>query len=248
MVSAGGWDVGLRALARRVAAIAAAAPAGAMPVLTQASGDGVQRPGDTLPEAKRRTAATPRRDDVAEEHVESWRLVTQSQQGDGNAFGLLYDRYAEAVYRYIYYRVGDRTLAEDFTSETFLRALRSIGHLSYQGRDVGAWFTTIARNIVFDHSKSARNRLEVVTGDPIETGEEVPSTESAVLANLTSQRLVAAVNRLSAEQRECIVLRFMQGLSVNETAEVMGKNAGAIKALQHRAVRKLAEYVTGNSQ
>ncbi|MBE7187743.1 MAG: sigma-70 family RNA polymerase sigma factor [Jatrophihabitans endophyticus] len=166
-----------------------------------------------------------------------------AQEGDGDAFGLLYDRYVDSVFRFIYYRVNDRALAEDFTSETFVRALRRISTISYQGRDIGAWFVTIARNIVLDHMKSARHRLEVTTADTIEGPETAESTENAVLSTLDSQRLMAAVAELGDEQRECVMLRFMQGLSVSETAAVMGKNDGAIKALQHRAVRKLASIV-----
>jgi len=180
---------------------------------------------------------------IDDEHVETWRLVTLAQAGDGEAFGQLYDRYVDSIYRFIYYRVNDRALAEDFTSETFLRALRRITTISYQGRDIGAWFVTIARNIVLDHVKSARNRLEMTTGDTIESREVTPSTESAVLDSLTSEHLLAAVKRLGDEQRECVMLRFIQGFSVAETAAVMGKNEGAIKALQHRAVKKLAELV-----
>ena len=77
--------------------------------------------------------------------------------------------------------MNDRGLAEDFTSETFLRALRRIGSITYQGRDIGAWFVTIARNIIFDHSKSARNRLEVTTGEFFESAESAPSPETEVL-------------------------------------------------------------------
>ena len=180
---------------------------------------------------------------VADDHADTWRLVELAQGGDGEAFGLLYDRYVDMVFRFIYFRVNDRALAEDFTSETFLRALRRIGSITYQGRDIGAWFVTIARNIVFDHSKSARNRLESTTGETIETKEHVPSTENAVLDTLQSEHLMSAVARLGDEQRECVMLRFVHGLSVNETAAIMGKNDGAIKALQHRAVRKLADLV-----
>jgi RNA polymerase sigma-70 factor (ECF subfamily) len=180
---------------------------------------------------------------VSEEHVETWRLVTAAQGGDGEAFGQLYDRYADTVFRFIYFRVNDRALAEDFTSETFLRALRRISTISYQGRDIGAWFVTIARNIILDHIKSARNRLEITTADTVEGDQREPSPEAAVLDLLTSERLMAAVSRLGDEQRECVMLRFIQGFSVSETAAVMGKNDGAIKALQHRAVRKLAELV-----
>jgi RNA polymerase sigma-70 factor (ECF subfamily) len=182
-------------------------------------------------------------DGVDETHVETWRLVRLSQEGDGEAFGLLYDRYVDIVYRFVYFRINDRALAEDFTSETFLRALRRIGTISYQGRDIGAWFITIARNIVLDHLKSARHRLELTTADTLEGKEQAESTESAVLNLLQSERLMQAVNQLGDEQRECVMLRFVQGLSVSETAGVMGKNDGAIKALQHRAVRKLADLV-----
>lgn len=183
--------------------------------------------------------------EVAEEHTEIWRLVSLAQGGDGEAFGQLYDRYVDTVFRFIYFRVNDRTLAEDFTSETFLRALRRISTISYQGRDIGAWFVTIARNIVLDHVKSARARLEITTADTLEGKERAPSPELAVIEALTSDTLMAAVAQLGDEQRECVMLRFVQGLSVSETASVMGKNDGAIKALQHRAVRKLADLLSG---
>ncbi|HEX2902985.1 MAG TPA: sigma-70 family RNA polymerase sigma factor [Jatrophihabitans sp.] len=180
---------------------------------------------------------------VEADHAETWALVRAVQDGDAQAFGQLYDRYVNQVFRFIYYRVNDRQLAEDFTSETFLRALRRITTINYQGRDIGAWFMTIARNIVFDHTKSARFRLEINTSDSIEPDEHGDSPEAAVLAHLTNTRLMEAVNQLNDEQKECIVLRFLQGLSVAETAAVMGKNDGAIKALQHRAIKRLAGMV-----
>lgn len=184
--------------------------------------------------------------EVDETHAETWHFVRLAQDGDGEAFGQLYDRYVDMVFRFIYFRVNDRALAEDFTSETFLRALRRISTISYQGRDIGAWFITIARNIVLDHLKSARHRLELTTADTLEGKEHVASTEDAVLDVLQSERLMQAVRLLGDEQRECVMLRFIHGLSVSETAHVMGKNDGAIKALQHRAVRKLADLVGGD--
>jgi RNA polymerase sigma-70 factor (ECF subfamily) len=198
------------------------------------------------PHPTRDPRPTPAADhDLAADHEQTWQLVRRAQDGDGDAFGELYDRYVDTVYRFIYFRVNDRALAEDFTSETFLRALRRIGSVNYQGRDIGAWFMTIARNIVFDHTKSARHRLEVTTDETPERDDHRPGPEDVVLQQLTSERLMQAVAQLGDEQRECVVLRFVQGFSVSETAEVMGKNAGAIKALQHRAIRKLAELVGG---
>ncbi|TQM82346.1 RNA polymerase sigma-70 factor (ECF subfamily) [Saccharothrix saharensis] len=174
---------------------------------------------------------------------EPWNLVRAAQGGDTDAFGALYDRYVDVVYRYVLFRVGDRTLAEDVTSETFLRALRSIGSISYQGRDVGAWFVTIARNIVFDHVKSSRYRLEVTTAELADNREVTDGPEQEVLTDATNAELLRCVAQLGDDQRECITLRFIQGLSVAETAARMGRNEGAIKALQHRAVRRLAQLL-----
>jgi RNA polymerase sigma-70 factor (ECF subfamily) len=172
-------------------------------------------------------------------------LVQRAQGGDAEAFGELYDRYVDLVYRYIYYRVGTTQLAEDLTSETFLRALRRISSFTWQGRDVGAWFVTIARNLIADHYKSGRYRLELTTDDVSESGAALVADgpESSVLEAMQNKVLLEAVKQLNAEQQECIVLRFLQGLSVAETAQAMGKNDGAIKALQYRAIRTLGRLL-----
>lgn len=204
---------------------------------------GTGRPGPTPKSQRAAPQPPPAPEPIGEEHSDTWRLVELAQDGDGEAFGQLYDRYVDMVYRFVYFRVNDRGLAEDFTSETFLRALRRITTISYQGRDIGAWFITIARNIVFDHTKSARHRMEVTTADAPDGDDRAPGPESEVLTSMDNERLMKAVRSLGDEQRECIMLRFIQGLSVSETAAVMGKNEGAVKALQHRAVRKLAEMI-----
>ncbi len=173
----------------------------------------------------------------------AWELVHAAQDGDHDAFGRLYDRYVDVVFRYVLFRVSDRSLAEDLTSETFLRALRRISTVSYQGRDVGAWFVTIARNLVLDHVKSSRYRLEVATSEIVESHSIDRGPEHQVLADATSAELLRCVEQLGADQQECVMLRFLQGLSVAETAELMDRNEGAIKALQHRAVRRLAQLL-----
>lgn len=177
------------------------------------------------------------------------RLVERAQAGDAEAFGELYDRYVDLVFRYVAYRVGSRQLAEDLTSETFLRALRRITTFTWQGRDVGAWFVTIARNLIADHYKSSRYRLELTTEDMTDVRGDADarlvadSPELAVLEAMQNKVLLDAVRRLNAEQQECIALRFLQGFSLAETAAAMGKNEGAVKALQHRAVRSLGRLL-----
>lgn len=179
-------------------------------------------------------SASPERD--------AWALVDRVQAGDAEAFGLIYDRYVDEVYRFVAYRVTSRALAEDLTSETFVRALRRISTLQWRGRDPGAWLITIARNLVADHYKSSRHRMEITTAD-LPDGTPADGPERAVLDSLAATELVAAIRKLSAEQRECVTLRFLRCLSVEETATAMGKNAGAVKALQYRAVRTLARLL-----
>nr|MDT0658296.1 sigma-70 family RNA polymerase sigma factor [Micromonospora sp. DSM 115978] len=181
-----------------------------------------------------------------------WSLVERAQAGEAEAFGLIYDRYVDTVFRFVYFRVGNRQLAEDLTSDTFLRALKRIGSFTWQGRDLGAWLVTIARNLVADHFKSGRYRLEVTTGDVMDADREdrgpEGSPEAAVVEHITNVALLTAVKQLNPEQQECIVLRFLQGFSVAETAQAMGKNEGAIKALQYRAVRALARLLPDGFQ
>jgi RNA polymerase sigma-70 factor (ECF subfamily) len=172
-------------------------------------------------------------------------LVERARVGDPEAFADLYDRYVDRVYRFVLYRVsGDVALAEDITSEVFVRALRKIKGFTWQGRDVGAWFVTIARNLVLDHFKSGRFRLEMVgaeVGD--QTREGVVDAEDEALSRVTQADLYKAISRLGNEQQEVIYWRFLQGYSVAEAAAAMEKTEGAIKALQYRAVKALYKLV-----
>jgi RNA polymerase sigma-70 factor, ECF subfamily len=194
----------------------------------------------------------PLRPDPTDAAAEVWELVERAKAGDAEAFGLIYDRYVDNVYRFVYFRVGNRQLAEDLTADTFLRALHRIGSVTWQGRDLRAWLVTIARNRIADHFKSGRYRLEVSTGDVLDADREERgpegSPEEAVVDHVTNVALLSAVKQLNPEQQECIVLRFLQGFSVAETAEAMGKTEGAIKALQYRAVRALARLLPDGFQ
>jgi RNA polymerase sigma-70 factor, ECF subfamily len=170
-------------------------------------------------------------------------LVELARGGDAEAFGMLYDHYQGSVYRFLYYRVGSVALAEDLTSETFFRALRSMSSFRWQGKDFGAWLMTIARNLTTDHFKASRTRLESTTEDMSPHDSATDGPEVAVLATLTNEALLAALKKLPPEQQECLIMRFLQGLSIAETAKVLGRSDGAIKQLQLRAVRNLAKLM-----
>ena len=148
-------------------------------------------------------------------------LVELARDGDAEAFGQLYDHYVSGVFRFIYYRVGSRQLAEDLTSETFVRGLKAIQRFTWQGKDFGAWLTTIARNLIADHFKSSRSRLEIVSDDIPEGRVPARSTEDDVLALISNEMLFDAVNSLPPEQRDCVLMRFIQGMSIAETAAAL---------------------------
>ncbi len=170
-------------------------------------------------------------------------LVELARKGDSDAFGLLYDHYQGSVYRFLFYRTRSVQLAEDLTSETFFRALRSMNNFRWQGKDFGAWLMTIARNLATDHFKAGRTRLELTTEDMGVHDDATEGPESTVLAGLTNEILLGALKALPDEQRDCLVMRFLQGMSIAETAAVLGRSDGAIKQLQLRGVRNLAKLM-----
>ncbi|WP_030422661.1 ECF subfamily RNA polymerase sigma factor, BldN family [Streptomyces sp. SCSIO 75703] len=229
-----------------VPALAAAVTAPAGPCYALA--DGSAAVGRRARPSSSGATTTHRRPAADSDSARMMDLVERAQAGEADAFGRLYDQYSDTVYRYIYYRVGGKATAEDLTSETFLRALRRIGTFTWQGRDFGAWLVTIARNLVADHFKSSRFRLEITTGEMLDANEVERSPEDSVLESLSNAALLDAVRRLNPQQQECVTLRFLQGLSVAETARVMGKNEGAIKTLQYRAVRTLARLLPDDAR
>jgi RNA polymerase sigma-70 factor, ECF subfamily len=170
-------------------------------------------------------------------------LVELARNGDADAFGLLYDHYQSSVYRFLFYRTRSVQLAEDLTSETFFRALRSMNNFRWQGKDFGAWLMTIARNLATDHFKAGRTRLELTTEDMSAHDDATEGPEATVLAGLTNEILLVALKSLPDEQRDCLIMRFLQGMSIAETAAVLGRSDGAIKQLQLRGVRNLAKLM-----
>ena len=219
-------------------------PRSVAPVAAGSSGQATAEAVVATPDAPSIPSPTPPSEPTGE-LATVMEIVRRAQAGDADAFGQLYDRYVDVVYRYVQYRVANSALAEDLTSETFLRALRRISSYTWQGRDFGAWLVTIARNLIADHYKSGKYRLELATSDLVEAGADrtEDGPEDEVLTGITNAALLEAVKRLNPEQQECIALRFLQGMSVAETATIMGKNEGAIKALQYRAVKSLGRLL-----
>jgi RNA polymerase sigma-70 factor, ECF subfamily len=189
----------------------------------------------SLPSPAPASAADP---DVVEQ-------VQAAQEGSAQAFALLYDRYVDQVFSYVYHRVGHRQTAEDLVGDVFLRALRRITSFKWQGVDFGAWLITIARNRVHDHFKSARFRLEATVEEVFDTpgSSTADDPEEAAIHGDLARQVHEALSQLKGEQAEVLYLRFIQHLNVAETGAVMGKSDGAVKALQYRALKSLAKHV-----
>lgn len=189
------------------------------------------------------SAGSPPDDDPERSRIVA--LVELAQSGDSEAFGQLYDHYADQIFRYVYYRVGERTLAEDLTGDAFVRALRALPRFTWQGTDFGAWLTTIARNLITDHYKSSRTKREIVADELPETNDTRSGPEQAAIANDAHDALIRAMQDLPDDQRECLTSRFILERSIAETAAIMGRSPGAIKQLQLRAIRALARTIPG---
>lgn len=165
-------------------------------------------------------------------------LVQRAKQGDPDAYQEIYDECYPKLYSYIYYRVGgDHALAEDITSEVFVRLVRSIGKYQYKGRPILAFLYTIAGNLVRDHYRKA-NRITLVEIDDREIVSDEDPTEPLDLSML-SENLVGAISHLTEEQAQVIIFKFVEGKTNAEVADLMDKREGSIKSLQHRALAAL---------
>jgi len=165
-------------------------------------------------------------------------LITRAQRGETNAIGRLYDRHRESIFRYLWLRLDDRQLAEDLTGDVFMRMLAALPRYQMKGLPFRAWLYRIAHNLLVDYFRKMDHQaavpLEVVEeqlvdADPDRTIEQMQLTE----------RLQAALVRLEPTQSEVITLRFIAGLSLQETALAIGKTEAAVKALQYRGLNGL---------
>ncbi len=166
-------------------------------------------------------------------------LVDRAVAGrDRVAFGDLYDRFVDRVYRYLYYRTGRQTDAEDLTEQVFLKAWEAIDRFQWQGRPFLAWLYRLAHNVHVDHLRRRRATASLDDGDsPIDPPSEAAARELA--RPLDADLLARAVARLTPEQQQVIVLKFLDGLENDQIARILSKREGSIRALQMRALQRL---------
>jgi len=161
-------------------------------------------------------------------------LVHRAQRGDKEAFTQLYESHFDKIYRYVVLRIGNKTEAEDVTQQVFLKALQSIRSFKWKGIPFSAWLFRIAHNLVVDYLR----KVKKVVITPLDESSVKSDSNPQLLVEqrLDIEQLISATKRLTRAQREVISLRFAGELSVAESAKVMGKSEGAVKALQHSAI------------
>ncbi len=169
------------------------------------------------------------------------RLVRRAQSGDSEAFAQLYDASLDRVYRYVFFRVSDAQMAEDITSQVFLKAWENLDGYKTKGAPFIAWLYTIARNLVIDHY---RTRKETV---PLEEAVPLPADGQNVGEQVETrfelQAMREALQFLTEDQQQVLIMKFIGGLSTDDIAKMMDKREGAVRALQMRALQTLSKYM-----
>lgn len=170
------------------------------------------------------------------------RLIDQAKQRDATAISELYNRHVDQIYQYVRSRTGDTPVAEDITADVFLRALESLSGYQDYGVPFVAWLYRIAQARVIDYWRRAQRRATVAFDDR-DLPEWLAAEDVASGDVLQHGQLLTGLQHLTEEQQQVIVLKFMQGLSNAEIAQIMNKTEGAVKALQRRGLESLARLL-----
>ena len=169
-------------------------------------------------------------------------LLAKAKQLDPAALRALHERFYEPVARYIQFKVGDPHTVEDLSGEVFVRVLEGLKR-GYGWRDTPqSWIMGIARNVVVDHYRKKERLTEVALDDQLAAAEHSDPTYLAA-RNERQRQLIQALQQLTDEQRDVILMRFMEGIDIKGVAQAINKSPGAIKGLQFRALRALAEIM-----
>jgi RNA polymerase sigma-70 factor (ECF subfamily) len=168
--------------------------------------------------------------------------ISRAKQGDSDAVAELYERFHLGIFRYLYYRSGDSHAADDLTSEVFLRMMRALSSFRLQESAFQAWLYQIARNVLIDHFRKSNTRNDVPLEENIMEGTDTIRTRPVERA-LNSITLQKALDRLSVEQRDVIVMRFVSGMPIYEVAQALNRSEDAVKGLQRRALSNLRDVL-----
>jgi RNA polymerase sigma-70 factor (ECF subfamily) len=170
------------------------------------------------------------------QQVDETSLLQQAIQGDTEAFGQIYEVYAPLVFRFLFAHLDNRLDAEDLTEEVFLRTWQSLPNYRMRGVPFTGFLFRVARNALYDHYRRSRNRNADPGLDQELVDDLQPDPALSVPLHLERRELRQTLAKLREDYRTVLVLRFLVGLSPDETAQAMSRSSGAIRVLQHRAL------------
>lgn len=171
-------------------------------------------------------------------------LIERAVAGDADAFGELYLLYLDAIYRYVFYRVGDPSDTEDLTEQVFMNAWRALPKYTQRKSPFAGWLYRIAHNAVVDYHRRRRPAVLLPSTEEVDWVSEQPLPLEQVIEAEEAADLAAAIAQLPEEQQQVIVLRFIEGLKHTEVARIVGKSAGACRVIQHRALVALSRILS----
>ncbi len=168
-------------------------------------------------------------------------LAGKAVEGDGDAFGKLYDIYIDRVYRHIYYKIGNKEDAEDLTQKTFLRAWDAIGKYRKTATPFIAWLLKISNNLVIDFYRSRKPHEDI----DFDTVMAKPSTnpETIIEEQFTRDEIRKAIRKLKGDRQQVILMRYIEDFSYPEIAAALGKTEGAIRVILHRGLANLRSII-----
>jgi RNA polymerase sigma-70 factor (ECF subfamily) len=170
-------------------------------------------------------------------------LVVRAARGDAGAFGDLYERYLDEIFRFIFYRILDQDEAEDLTERVFLKAWEALPRGSRPVSNFRAWLYRVARNQVIDRHRTHKPTVPLEEVTTLRDGATAP--EAAAEAREESAELAAMVARLEPRYQQVLVCRFVNGLSHAETAQVLGLKENHVRVLQYRALQEMRSLLAG---
>jgi len=173
--------------------------------------------------------------------------LTLATQGDKQAFGFLYDKYAGRIYNYIYYRTGSNQDAEDLTSRVFFRAMRHISNYTDRGVPFSAWLYRIAHNLVANWHRDSSRRQEVELEDGYRASDSDDHPETALEESEEQNALLVLIRKLPEERQQLLILKFVEHMSNADIGQIMDRTEGAIKSLYHRTLLSLREKISKSS-
>ena len=173
-----------------------------------------------------------------ETRLEEERKLIERAKRDPEAFGILYERYVDRIYSYIFYKVGNQADAEDLTAKTFLKALKHIENYEYRGVSFYAWLHRIAHNVVANwvRARTRRKTIPVPEIFPFVGSSDEPEPIEVLAEEERRRELLELVRSLPPMHQELLYLKFVERLTNREIGEIMGKSESAIKSLYHRTL------------